>query len=138
MKKGDNDIIFSKTIKAGKRIYYLDVKESRKGELFLVITESKQITVASGEKNEQQYEKHKIFLYREDFNNFFESLAQIVEYIEKNDTTPLRQNKNNTDATPQKDTISENEPKHWDSSFLKEFDDILNNVFDSQEKPVTV
>ncbi|HIU55832.1 MAG TPA: DUF3276 family protein, partial [Candidatus Gallibacteroides avistercoris] len=71
MKKTENDIIFSKTIKAGKRIYYLDVKENRKGELFLVITESKQVTINTGDKPEQSFEKHKIFLYREDFNNFF-------------------------------------------------------------------
>ncbi|MBQ7823110.1 MAG: DUF3276 family protein, partial [Bacteroidaceae bacterium] len=99
MKKTENDIIFSKTIKAGKRIYYLDVKENRKGELFLVITESKQITVNSGDKQEQVFEKHKIFLYREDFNNFFESLAQIVEYIEKNNPTPVKRVKQIQDIT---------------------------------------
>lgn len=91
MKKNENDIIFSKTIKAGKRIYYLDVKENRKGELFLVITESKQVTVNTGDKPGQAFEKHKIFLYREDFNNFFESLGQIVEYIERNSPSSTKQ-----------------------------------------------
>ena len=50
MKEGDKEIVFSKTVKAGKRIYYLDVKKNRKEEMFLAITESKK--VVSGEGND--------------------------------------------------------------------------------------
>ena len=46
----DKDIIFSKSIKAGKRIYYLDVKKNRKDELFLAITESKKVMVGYGDE----------------------------------------------------------------------------------------
>lgn len=127
MKKTENDIIFSKTIKAGKRIYYLDVKENRKGELFLVITESKQITVNSGDKQEQVFEKHKIFLYREDFNNFFESLAQIVEYIEKNNPTPVKRVKQIQDIT-KKYTDQKEEQIHTLQS-MESLNDIFNETF---------
>ncbi len=87
-KKLDNrecDIVFSQTIKAGKRIYYLDVKKNRKGELYLAITESKKVT------NDEQalpvsFEKHKIFLYKEDFDKFQTALSETLDYIKKNNT----------------------------------------------------
>ena len=72
----------------------------------MVITESKQVTINTGDKPEQSFEKHKIFLYREDFNNFFENLAQIVEYIEKNSPTSferIRQIPNITQENPVKE-----------------------------------
>lgn len=77
----DKEIIFSQSIKAGKRIYYLDVKKNRKDEMFLAITESKKIV--TGEDDQQvSFEKHKIFLYREDFEKFINGLMQAVNYIE--------------------------------------------------------
>lgn len=80
---GDKDIIFSKSIKAGKRIYYLDVKKNRKDEMFLAITESKKMLVGSGDDVQVNFEKHKIFLYREDFAKFTEGLQQVINYINK-------------------------------------------------------
>jgi hypothetical protein len=81
----DIDYLFSKTITAGKRIYYLDVKQNRKGELFLIITESKKI---SDEKNMQNvhFEKHKIFLYKEEFEKFTDALNEVMLYIKANNT----------------------------------------------------
>lgn len=78
---GDKEIVFSRSIKAGKRIYYLDVKKNRKDEMFLAITESKKII--SGEKEDSQvnFEKHKIFLYKEDFEKFTDGLNQAIQYI---------------------------------------------------------
>lgn len=80
---GDKDIIFSKSIKAGKRIYYLDVKKNRKDEMFLAITESKKMLVGSGDDVQVNFEKHKIFLYREDFAKFTEGLQQVINYINR-------------------------------------------------------
>ena len=71
----DKEIVFSKSIKAGKRIYYLDVKKNRKDEMFLAITESKKVI----------FEKHKIFLYREDFQKFMAGLEEAVNFIECSD-----------------------------------------------------
>lgn len=78
---GDKDIIFSKAIKAGKRIYYLDVKKSRNEEMYLAITESKKVYAGIGENAQANFEKHKIFLYREDFEKFVNGLNEAVQYI---------------------------------------------------------
>lgn len=78
---GEKDIVFSKSIKAGKRIYYLDVKKNRKDEMFLAITESKKIVVGEGDSSQVNFEKHKIFLYREDFEKFMDGLSEVVKYI---------------------------------------------------------
>ena len=81
---GDKEIVFSKSIKAGKRIYYLDVKKNRKEELFLAITESKKIISGEGDSSLVSFEKHKIFLYKEDFAKFITGLTETIEYINKN------------------------------------------------------
>lgn len=83
IEKKDNEIIYSKAIKAGKRIYYLDVKKSRNDDLFLAITESKKKVVGSEDDIQVTYEKHKIFLYKEDFDKFVEGLQDVVGFIKK-------------------------------------------------------
>ena len=79
--ESDKEIVFSKAIKAGKRIYYLDVKKNRKDEMFLAITESKKIVTGEGEDSQVSFEKHKIFLYKEDFEKFTEGLQQAIQFI---------------------------------------------------------
>ena len=81
IEKKDNEIIYSKAIKAGKRIYYLDVKRSRNDDLFLAITESKKKVVGTDDDVQVSYEKHKIFLYKEDFDKFVEGLQDVVGFI---------------------------------------------------------
>lgn len=77
-----NDIVFFKKINAGKRIYYIDVKRNKKGELFLAITESKKVFI--DEKAEEAvFEKHKLFLYKEDFDKFVNALNESLEYIKE-------------------------------------------------------
>ena len=78
---GDKEIVFSKAIKAGKRIYYLDVKKNRKEEMFLAITESKKIVSGEGDDSQVSFEKHKIFLYKEDFEKFMAGLQQAIQFI---------------------------------------------------------
>lgn len=77
----EQEIIFSKSIKAGKRIYYLDVKKNRKDDLFVAITESKKIISGFDEDAQVSYEKHKIFLYKEDFDKFVDGLKDVIEFI---------------------------------------------------------
>lgn len=79
----DRDIIFSKTIRAGKRIYYIDVKKNKREELYLAITESKRIQSADAEGPFINFEKHKIFLYREDMEHFAAGLDEAIEYIHR-------------------------------------------------------
>ena len=91
----DKEIVFSQSIKAGKRIYYLDVKKNRKDEMFLAITESKKIVTGEGDDSQVSFEKHKIFLYKEDFEKFMAGLQQAIQFIQQeqgestfSDTTP--------------------------------------------------
>lgn len=77
--KRDQEIVYSKALKAGKRIYYLDVKRNRKDELFIAITESKKKFV--GDESQVSFEKHKIFLYKEDFEKFRAGMDEVINYI---------------------------------------------------------
>jgi hypothetical protein len=76
-----NQDVLSKVIRAGKRTYFFDVKSTRNKELYLIITESKKRLENDGNFT---YEKHKIFLYQEDFEHFSETLKEVREFIEAN------------------------------------------------------
>jgi hypothetical protein len=71
--------IFTKVVRAGKRTYFFDVKATRKDDYYLTITESKK---RLGKEGKVFYEKHKIFLYKEDFEKFTEGLKDAVTYID--------------------------------------------------------
>jgi hypothetical protein len=77
------DEIFSTKVKAGKRTYFFDVKSTRSNDFYLTITESKKRFKEDG----FTYEKHKIFLYKEDFNKFMEALTSTVNHV-KNELMP--------------------------------------------------
>lgn len=77
----EKDIVYSQAIKAGKRIYYLDVKRNKRDELFLSITESKKKMTGEGLDAPFTFEKHKIFLYQEDFSKFISGLSKAIGYI---------------------------------------------------------
>ncbi|RHP65823.1 DUF3276 family protein [Bacteroides sp. OF04-15BH] len=91
MTEAEKEIVYSQTIKAGKRIYYIDVKKNRKDEMFLAITESKKIVSGSNEDMQVNFEKHKIFLYREDFDNFIHALNDAVNFIQKEQGVAVRE-----------------------------------------------
>ena len=78
MEMNDRDEIYSKPVRAGKRTYFFDVKATRNNDYYLTITESKKKLEKDGSQN---YEKHKIFLYKEDFDKFAEWLDNAVAYI---------------------------------------------------------
>lgn len=73
--------IYSKAVRAGKRTYFFDVKATRKDEFYLTITESKKRFEQDGNFH---FEKHKIFLYREDFEKFVDGLQEVIAYIDQN------------------------------------------------------
>lgn len=79
--EGDKEIVYSQAIKAGKRIYYIDVKKNRKEEMYISITESKKLVSGDSENATVSFEKHKIFLYREDFAKFANSLNEAISYV---------------------------------------------------------
>ena len=76
----EQEIVYSRSVKAGKRIYYLDVRKARNEDLYLCITESKR------RQNEGEevpsFEKHKVFLYKEDFAHFTEGLQDVINYVQ--------------------------------------------------------
>jgi hypothetical protein len=74
-----NEEIFTKVVRAGKRTYFFDVKATRMDDYYLTITESKK---RLGKEGKVFYEKHKIFLYKEDFEKFTEGLKDAVTYID--------------------------------------------------------
>jgi len=81
IEKFERKEIFSKVVRAGKRTYFFDVKATKKQEYYLTITESKRKFTDDGKAF---YEKHKIFLYKEDFEKFSNGLSEVVEFISKN------------------------------------------------------
>ena len=76
----EQEIVYSRSVKAGKRIYYLDVRKARNNDLYLCITESKR-RQAEGEEV-PSFEKHKVFLYKEDFAHFTEGLQDVIAYVQ--------------------------------------------------------
>jgi hypothetical protein len=79
--KNAKEEIFTRVVRAGKRTYFFDVKATRKDDYYLTITESKK---RLGKEGKVFYEKHKIFLYKEDFDKFTEGLKDAVSYIDNN------------------------------------------------------
>ena len=84
------DEIFSKSVRAGKRTYFFDVKSTRGNDLYLTVTESKR---RYNDDGTFRYEKHKLFLYKEDFEKFMdgfnEALDKIKELQDSGDYTPV-------------------------------------------------
>ena len=74
----EREEIFSERVKAGKRTYFFDVKSTRSGDYFITVTESKR------RPDDGMYLKHKIFLYKEDFQKFAESLHKAIDFVKEN------------------------------------------------------
>lgn len=77
----EREEIFSKSVRAGKRTYFFDVKATKRNDYYLTITESKKRYDQDGKFH---YEKHKLFLYKEDFEKFADGLQEVVDYVRKN------------------------------------------------------
>lgn len=74
----EREEIQSKVMRAGRRTYFFDVRETRAGDYYLTVTESKKFT---NEDGSFYYKKHKIYLYKEDFQDFQENLEQMMDFI---------------------------------------------------------
>lgn len=75
------DEVYTERVRAGKRTYYFDIRETKSSDFYITITESKR------KPNGRGYEKHKIFLYKEDFNRFLAALQNTIGYV-KSDLLP--------------------------------------------------
>jgi hypothetical protein len=76
----DQNEIYSKVVRAGKRTYFFDIKSTKGNDLYITLTESKK---TFGEEGDGNYQKHKIFLYKEDFEKFREGLDDVLKKIDE-------------------------------------------------------
>lgn len=108
--KGGDDV-FSKPIRAGKRTYFFDVKATKGNDYYLTITESKRRVERDGS---YAYDKHKIFLYKEDFDKFTDGLEEVIRFIRER--CPFAE-------TPTRSESVKIEKK-YDEGFDKSFSDV--------------
>lgn len=102
--KTDREEIFSKSVRAGKRTYFFDVKTTRRNDYYLTLTESKKRFNRDGRF---YFEKHKIFLYKEDFEKFTVGLTEAIEYIKENAPEILEREEIESNATVTAEPVAE-------------------------------
>jgi len=128
--------IFSKVLRAGRRTYFFDVRETKAGDYYLTITESKKFT---NEDGTFYYKKHKIYLYKEDFDEFSSSLNETSDFIiekkgkevisDKHDKDFESKKEEDTSDEETKKTVNKDKDESDDSS--KDFADV---DFESDDK----
>ena len=109
--------IFSKALRAGRRTYFFDVRETKAGDYYLTITESKKFT---NEDGTFYYKKHKIYLYKEDFAEFNSSLKETCDYIIENKGTEVISEKHDKDFESKKEKKESSEPQKQEEENVKE------------------
>jgi len=114
--------IHSKAVRAGKRTYFFDVKATRRNDYYLTITESKKRFNRDGKFF---YEKHKLFLYKEDFDKFSDSLKEIIEFIREANPQPIDPDEVEVDETATAESTAKEEPEKEEKDFTNvEFEDL--------------
>jgi hypothetical protein len=117
MAEGSNyrDDVFSREVRAGKRKYFFDVKTTRGNDLFMTITESKRSGFS--DSGQASYEKHKIFLYKEDFDKFIEGLEDTIQHIRQlQDSGNYRSSEYETSDNPSDAPVASEETYHSEST----------------------
>ena len=102
-KNNNREEIFSEVVRAGRRTYFFDVKATRKNEYYLTVTESKKRFNREGNFF---YEKHKIFLYKEDFDKFSDALVSTLGFIKDKQPNGALTEDENTETSANDETIS--------------------------------
>ena len=100
----EQEEIFSKVMRAGRRTYFFDVRATKAGDYYLTITESKKFTNDDGSFH---YKKHKIYLYKEDFHEFKDNLEQMIDYVIKEKGEEVISERHRRDYTKQEDKASQ-------------------------------
>ncbi|GLU44110.1 PUR family DNA/RNA-binding protein [Allomuricauda sp. NBRC 101325] len=101
----DQEEIYSKVLRAGRRTYFFDVRSTKAGDYYLTITESKKFTHDDGSFH---YKKHKIYLYKEDFTAFQEIMDEMMDYIIDEKGQEVISERHQKDFKKEEDTFSEN------------------------------
>jgi hypothetical protein len=123
--QSDREEIYSRPVRAGKRTYFLDVKSTRGDDLYLTITESKKKFKEDGTFF---FEKHKIFLYKEDFEKFTEGLNDAIQFIMDNNggvtSSPRTEFSATTPTASASEAEIESESNNIDTWSNVDFDDL--------------
>ena len=119
----EQEEIFSQVLRAGRRTYFFDVRATKADDYYLTVTESKKFTHDDGSF---RYQKHKIYLYKEDFKDFQEMLGKATEYIlnEKGEEVISERHKKDFKKEDETEIISETEITSTESFTDISFDDI--------------
>lgn len=115
----EKDEIFSKVLRAGRRTYFFDVRATKAEDYYLTITESKKFTNADGSFH---YKKHKVYLYKEDFEGFAEILNEMTDYIVSEKGEEVISDRHQKDFKKEYD--EEQEVETSESTSAKKFTDI--------------
>lgn len=119
----DQEEIFSKVLRAGRRTYFFDVRSTKAGDYYLTITESKKFTNDDGSFH---YKKHKIYLYKEDFQAFRDNMEEMMDYIIGEKGSEVISERHQKDfKQEEEDTSTKESPQTSTGSFTDvDFDDI--------------
>lgn len=117
----DQEEIYSKVLRAGRRTYFFDVRSTKADDYYLTVTESKKFTHDDGSFH---YKKHKIYLYKEDFTAFKEILDEMMEYIVDEKGLEVISERHQKDFKKEDEPSSNGETKSTDSFTDINFDDI--------------
>ncbi len=111
----EREEVYSNVVRAGNRTYFFDVKATRKNDLYLTITESKKRFNKDGKFF---FEKHKVFLYKEDFEKFANGFEDAVAYIKENLPEVISEDK------PETPKVENNDPVTGEDFINVEFEDL--------------
>ena len=117
----DKEEIYSKVLRAGRRTYFFDVRATKAGDYYLTITESKKFTNDDGSFH---YKKHKIYLYKEDFSEFREILAEMTDYIISEKGEEVISERHQRDFKREDDFVAQEAKTSQDSQSTDSFTDI--------------
>lgn len=119
----EREEIQSKVMRAGRRTYFFDVRETRAGDYYLTVTESKKFTNEDGSFH---YKKHKIYLYKEDFQDFRENMEEMMHFIidEKGEEVISERHQKNFNKEDDSEKISDTSDTNVSDFTNISFDDI--------------
>jgi hypothetical protein len=117
----EQEEIFSQVLRAGRRTYFFDVRATKADDYYLTVTESKKFTHDDGSFH---YQKHKIYLYKEDFTDFQEMLGKATDYILNEKGSEVISERHQKDFKKEEGTETTEEVKSTESFTDVSFDDI--------------
>lgn len=117
----EQEEIYSKVLRAGRRTYFFDVRATRAGDYYLTITESKKFTNDDGSFH---YKKHKIYLYKEDFASFKENVGEMIDFIISEKGEEVISERHQSDYKKEGDSTTSQNKDEDDKKGTESFTDI--------------